>query len=60
MGYYEQGKQVNNNSVLLPELKNLTPSIQNVKSIYSNISSKVYGGNSLGKLIDRKKSYDRI
>lgn len=52
-----------NNSVLLPELKSITPSISNVKQSYAilnNGSSSYTGSNSAAKLINRKKSYEKI
>eukprot|EP00347_Sterkiella_histriomuscorum_P013274 403365346 len=55
--------QSHNNSVLLPELKSITPQIQNIKNNYSmmNSGSNSYSNsNSVAKLINRKKSYERL
>jgi len=49
--------------VLLPELKSVTPQVQNVKNNYSmlNNGSQSYSNSgSVAKLINRKKSYERL
>ncbi|CDW78008.1 protein kinase domain containing protein [Stylonychia lemnae] len=58
-----QYQQQHNNSVLLPELKSVTPQIQNVKNNYSmlNNGSQSYSNSgSVAKLANRKKSYERL
>lgn len=49
--------------MLLPELKSITPHIQNVKNNYhvmTNGSNSYSNNNSVAKLINRKKSYERL
>jgi hypothetical protein len=54
-----------NHSIQLPELKSVTPQIQNVKQHYAMVNNGSYsynnGNNSnIAKLMSRKKSYERL
>lgn len=76
MGYYDNSplknrdnsvdvNQGHNSSVLLPELKSVTPHIKNVKHHYNvvnNGTSSLNSGNtsSISKLMSKKKSYERL
>jgi len=61
---YDNSSKATNNSVLLPELKSITPQIYNVKNNYSLVTtgnnSTGSNSNSVAKLINRKKSYERL
>lgn len=50
-----------NNSVLLPDLKTITPSITNAKHNYSVVNNGSYSNsNSIANLMNRKKSYEKM
>jgi len=54
----ERGVNHNNSSLQLPELKSITPTLNNVKHYYDQVNSGVHSvGN---KAIGKKKSYERL